>query len=347
VATPASAVTRTVCPGASGTDAATDPKDPGRARPVTATRPPPSTRRTTPRGLADRWTPRKTTTASCCGAPARYRPGSSGSASRDVRTPGSPAGTRRTPAQGTGALGTGPLATGPLGAGAQGTRAQGTGGRPATPCPADRCRTADLQAAAYRTAVTPAACPTGRCPTAGLRMAACPMARLLTASLPPAPLPPAPLPPAGPPTAACPMAGRPAAGRCRVGSSGCRTGGGCRRARTASTGHRGLARRAGPRAGTTGPVRRPRTRTVAAGAGPPPAPACRRPAARDPSPEDRSRTGPSPVRLREVLTAASQGSLGSLGSLGLRRCASIRSGDASRLPTVANGWARHRSRPGR
>ncbi len=47
---------------------------------------------------------------------------------------------------------------------------------------------------------------------------------------------------------------------------GCRTGGGCHRGRTACTGRRDRARRAAPRAGTTGPAQRSRSTTRTAGA---------------------------------------------------------------------------------
>ncbi len=72
---------------------------------------------------------------------------------------------------------------------------------------------------------------------------------------------------AGRSTAGRSTAGLPMAGRCQVGSTGCRTGAGCRRARTALTGRRDPPRRAGHLGGTTGRVRLPRIRTSTAGAG--------------------------------------------------------------------------------
>jgi hypothetical protein len=90
----------------------------------------------------------------------------------------------------------------------------------------------------------------------------CPMGPCRTPA-PPTPAPPTP----DLRTASLHLAASLLAGRYRVGSPGCRTGAGCRRARTASTGLRGPpCRAAGHRAGTTGRGRAPRTRTPIAGA---------------------------------------------------------------------------------
>ena len=167
--------------------------------------------------------------------------------------------------------------------------------------------------------------------------------------------------------APCPMAarltaGRPMAGRHRVGSPGCRTGAGCRRARTASTGLRGPPCRAGHRAGTTGRGRAPRTRTPTAGADRPRRQAGRHRAAPFPEdrqaapfPEDRQAVPFPEDRLRDRLAGVPQpphagppGYPGNLEYPGLRCCASIRPPDrASMFPTAVSGSARRQNHRGR
>jgi hypothetical protein len=344
VATPASAVTRTVHPGASGIAAATALNP---IRPTTVTRPPP--RRTMPPGLAGRWTPRKTTTVNRCAVRAKCRPGSNGSASRDARTRASPAGSPR-------ALSRQALSRQAL---SRHMAARATAAGPVTACPTVLGR-ADLRARAGRTAGTQmAACPTGQC-----RMAVLPTA-CRTAPPSTAPRRIAPRRTAVPRTAACrtpvsrtpvsrtagrPTAGRPTAGRYPADSPGCRTGAGYRRALTAFTDRLGLARRAGHQGGTTGRVRPPRTRTPTVGA------ARRRHRGRGhrgrghrgllgPVPEDRPQ-----VRLTGVRSpTAVPGYLGHPGYLGLRRCVSTRPpGRALMLLRAASGggrrWAHRRNR---
>jgi hypothetical protein len=174
--------------------------------------------------------------------------------------------------------------------------------------------------------------------------------------------------------APCPMAarltaGRPMAGRYRVASPGCRTGAGCRRARTASTGLRGPPCRAGHRVGTTGRGRAPGTRTPTAGADRPRRQAGRHRAApfpedrqESPFPEDRQESPfpedrlavPFPedrlrVRLAGVHSLApSPGYPGNLEYPGLRCCVSIRPPDrASTFPTAVSGSARRQNHRGR
>ena len=138
--------------------------------------------------------------------------------------------------------------------------------------------------------------------------------------------------------------GRSMAGRCQVGSTGCRTGAGCRRARTAFTGRRDPPHRAGHQAGTTGRVRLRGIRTPIAGAGRLRRRACRRRACRRqaaPFRQDRFLVRRSGVRSPPPLPRYP-------GYLGLRRRASTRRPDrASMLLTAGSGSARRPNRRGR
>ena len=224
------------------------------------------------------------------------------------------------------------------------TASLATAACPVTACPTVR-RRVDLRAPAGRTAGTQmAACPTGRCRTAAPRTAVCRMA----------PLPKAPLRTelrtGGSRMAVlCLTAGHPTAGRYPTVSTGCRTGVGCHRTRTACTGHRGLARRAGQRAAITGRVRLSTTRTPTAGAARRRHRAHRRQARHcqaarglEHRPLVRLTGVRSPIAPREY-----PGYLGNLGYLGLRRCGSTRPrGRASMVLTAASGsghqWAHRR-----
>jgi len=199
-----------------------------------------------------------------------------------------------------------------------------------------------------------AACPTGRCRTAAPRTAAPSTAAPRTAVCRMAPLPKAPLRTelrTGESRMAvlCLTAGHPTAGRYPTVSTGCRTGVGCHRTRTAYTGHRGLARRAGHRAATTGRVRPSPTRTPTAGAARRRHQAHRRQARH--SQAARGLEHRPQVRLTGVRSPLAPrgypGYLGNLGYLGLRRCESTRPrGRASMVLTAASGsghhWGRHR-----
>ena len=319
VATPASAVTRTVRLGANEIVAATA-LDPIRPMTATPTRP----RRTMPPGRAGRQTPRKTTTGNCSAVRAMCRPGSNGPASRDARTPVSQAGSHRAPSRRTAFRRAPSLAT--------------------AACPMGRCRTAAPRTAGHtehlhtehlrpvprHTEHLPAVPRrTVACRTAAPRMAACR-------------------------TAGCRMAapclmGRSTADRDPADSPGCRTGAGCRRTRTALAGRRVPARRAGPQAVTTGQVRPSRIGTPTAGA-------ARRLAHRRlahrcqahrcqahrcqaaPGLEDRPQ-----VRLTGVRSPTTPQEY--LGYLGYRRCASSRPQvRASTLLTAASGSGHRRGR---
>ena len=211
----------------------------------------------------------------------------------------------------------------------------------ATACPTARRRMADLRASALRmVGIQMAACPTGPCRTAAPRPAACLTAAPRTAS----PCPAAPCPVAGRPRAGRSMAGRRTtgrsmAGRCQVGSTGCRTGAGCRRARTAFTDRRDPPRRAGHQGGTTVLVRPRRIRTPIAGAG-----RLRRRAGRcqaAPFRQDRLLVRRTGVRSPPPLPRYP-------GYLGLRRRASTRRPDrASMLLTAGIGSARRPNHRGR
>jgi hypothetical protein len=252
---------------------------------------------------------------------------------------------------------------------------------PLSACPTVRGR-AVRRARADRMAGTQmAACPMGRC-----RMAAPRTSPRRTAPPPKAPRRMAPRRMAprrtGVSRTAVSRTARPClmTSRYPADSTGCRTGAGYRRARTACTGRLGPARRAGHRGGTTGRVRPPRTRTPTAGA------ARRRRRGQAPQGQahhcrvhrgqahhcrvhrgqahhcrvhrgqahhcrvHRGQLVAVPEgRLRVRLTGARSptvapgylGYLGSLGSLGLRRCASTRPpGRALMLLTAASGWVR-------
>ncbi len=143
----------------------------------------------------------------------------------------------------------------------------------------------------------------------------------------------------------CLTAGHPTAGRHPTVSTGCRTGVGCHRTRTAYTGHRGLARRAGHRAATTGRVRPSPTRTPTAGAARRRHRAHRRRARHCQAAQGLEHR--PQVRLTGVRSPiAPRGYLGYLGNLGLRRCGSTRPcGRASMVLTAASDsghrWGHH------
>ena len=96
VATQASAVTRTACPGASQTAMPTDLTPPIRLMTVTPSR---MRRTTSGPDQANPWRPRMTTTACCCSALANCRPDRSGSTSRETRKCSRQASSRRTSAR--------------------------------------------------------------------------------------------------------------------------------------------------------------------------------------------------------------------------------------------------------
>jgi hypothetical protein len=335
-----------------------------------------------PPGRADRKTPRKTTTGSCCAARARCRPASNGSASPDARTRASPAGSPRARSR---------RALCPR-APSRWARSRRTASLVTAACPVTACpvlasplvacptarRRAHLLTGACRTAGTQmAACPMGRSPTAARRTRAYRTVRLRTVRLRTVPLRTVPLstvplrtvPLSTVPLrtvecrmAACRAAGSrtlvphlmalpcPMAGQYPAHSIGCRTGAGCRRAQTGSTGRRGPAHRAGPRVGTMGRVRPPKTHTPTVGAARSRRRAHRRRAA--PGPQDRPQARLTEVRSPTVPPGhrgylGHPGYPGHLGYPGLRRCASTRPpGRASVLLTAASGWghrwARHR-----
>jgi hypothetical protein len=330
-----------------------------------------------PPGRADRKTPRKTTTGSCCAARARCRPASNGSASPDARTRASPAGSPRARSR---------RALCPR-APSRWARSRRTASLVTAACPVTACpvlasplvacptarRRAHLLTGACRTAGTQmAACPMGRSPTAARRTRAYRTVRLRTVRLRTVPLRTVPLSTVPLSTvplrtvecrmAACRAAGSrtlvphlmalpcPMAGQYPAHSIGCRTGAGCRRAQTGSTGRRGPAHRAGPRVGTMGRVRPPKTHTPTVGAARSRRRAHRRRAA--PGPQDRPQARLTEVRSPTVPPGhrgylGHPGYPGHLGYPGLRRCASTRPpGRASVLLTAASGWghrwARHR-----
>jgi hypothetical protein len=315
VATPASAVTRTVRPGASVTAAVTD------LGPIPRTRVTWS-RRMRP-GPAAGPRPRTTTTGSCLDDQARCRPGSREYVSRDGRS-----------------------------------RAASLRARRRTEAPAARCRRADRRAPGLRAPGLRA--PGLRAPGRALRVAACRTVLRHTVlrhtALPPTVprrtgLPPTVLRPAAGPAPEVPAAG-PTAGWDPAATS-CRTDAGSRRGRNACTGRRGRARRAVPRAGTTGrgPPSRIITRTAGAGRAPPRRGATVRAIlVRAGLVHGDRRTGhrhPTGLPARPG-SPALRGRLGRLGrprQPGLRRCASTRPpGRTSRRPTAVTGPARRRSR---
>ncbi len=194
-------------------------------------------------------------------------------------------------------------------------------------CPTDPRRTAAPRAAAPRTAVC--------------RMAPLPKASLRTELR------------AGGSRMAVPCltAGHPTAGRHPTVSTGCRTGVGCHRTRSAYTGHQDLARRAGHRAATTGRVQPSPTRTPTGGAARRRHRAHRRQARHCQAAQGLQHR--PQVRLTGVRSPITPrgypGYLGNLGYLGLRRCGSTRPlGRASMVLTAASGsghhWGHHQGR---
>jgi hypothetical protein len=165
------------------------------------------------------------------------------------------------------------------------------------------------------------------------------------------------------PTARRPTPAGPTVRRDLAGT-GCRTDGGCRRARTACTGRRDQVRLAAPQAGIMGRGRRSRTTTRTAGAGPArghradPLPAgrvrealVREALVREVAPQDPDRAGRARVRrtggrrrTAGPVRPGPPGPRGQAGQAGLRRCASTRPpGRASRRRTDVTGPDRRRS----
>jgi hypothetical protein len=221
------------------------------------------------------------------------------------------------------------------------------------------------RAAAGPTVLPRTALPRTALPRTALPRTALPRTALLNMALPrivfrPTALHPAAGPPPGVPAGL--MTGRGPAG------TGCRTGDGCRRERTACTGRRDRAPRAAPRAGTTGRGQPSRITTRTAGAGR----TRRRRGATFPAvpagavlvraglvravlvqeelvragrvPGDRPR-GRRTGRRHHTGLPARPGSRALRDQPGFRRCASTRPPDrASRRPTAVTGPARLRTR---